>query len=113
MDTGKVKTYEAGEGNHKPIERSGPPPCADCPKKSPADEHLYVLSRPNQRLFDFYRRAKSVPGFRFPKHLKKCQLLQESFAIIDQIEREASEASQYRAQQDLFRLMLLLRTSNG
>lgn len=110
MDTGKVETYESGEGNFLPIVRSGPPPCGDCPKQSPQDEHRFILSRRNQKLWDLYRRAKSMPGFRFPKHLDGCQLLQESFAIIDEVEREAKEAAQYKAQQDLFRVMLLMRT---
>lgn len=110
MDTGKVKTYEAGDGKELPILRSGPPPCESCPKKSPDQEHLFVLSAKNHRLWDFYRRAKSVPGFRMPKHLDGCQLMQESFAIIDEIERESADMAQYRAQQDLFRIVLAMRT---
>lgn len=106
MDTGELQTYEGPGGRELPIVRSGPPPCESCPKQSPENDHLYQLSPKNHRLLDFVRRARATPGFVMPQHLQGDQLLQESFAIIADIERDARSGEELRRLQHMMTMMI-------
>lgn len=108
LDTGELKTFE-GRNGPEPIERSGPPPCSDCPKKSPEHEHEFVMSRKNVRLYDFYRRYRWNRSMELPEHLRGCRVFQESMALISELESDLKHSQHTRQLKDLLLLVAMRR----
>lgn len=90
LQTGKVETFEVGEGKQLPIIRSGPPPCESCPKGSPANGKLLELQPRNRQAVDLYHRIRSTPGARLPSHLEDCPVTQRNFYLIESTLRAAT-----------------------
>lgn len=88
IPAGTPETFEGADGPEK-IERAMPPPCGECPKESPDNDHLYQLSWRNHRAVTLYRRVKSgvMP---VPKHLESCPLLADVFSAIDDVLQSAT-----------------------
>jgi len=80
IPSGTPQTFEGKDGPEK-IPRAAPPPCEQCPKGSPENEHLYQLSWKNHRAMILYKRVKSgvTP---IPEHLERCPLLADIFTVI-------------------------------
>jgi hypothetical protein len=71
--------------NGKPIERSGPPPCWKCPKKSPEQAHQYELSKGNQELYNLYCKVKATSGSCLTAEQKASDWLSSRLALIEMI----------------------------
>ena len=91
LKTGKLNTYDDGDGNMLPILRLGnPPPCEDCPKGSPENGKKLRLSERNYRAVDFYNRAKAMPQMQ--SALFQCPVTQRNFRLIDSTIERAKAA---------------------
>lgn len=96
-----VETYEVEEGKFLPILRNeNPTPCDSCPKQSPERGKELVLHPRNVRLLDFYRRHKAMKRAPMPKYLKRCQLLQHNFHIIECVIKAARSEVKYIAMRE-------------
>lgn len=82
------------------MERTGPPPCWKCPKKSPEEAHRYELSKGNLELYNLYCKVKATSGACLTEEQKSSEWLSSRLAIIDTIveqdkdERLAKQMSQ-------------------
>lgn len=88
------QTFEGANGPEK-IPRAMPPPCSECPKGSPENEHLYQLSWKNHRAMTLYKRVQSgvLP---IPKHLERCPLLADIFTVIGETLRVSEKEADSR-----------------
>jgi hypothetical protein len=88
IPAGTPETFEGASGEEK-ILRAAPPPCHECPKGSPDNDHLYQLSWKNHRAVTLYRRVRSgvMP---IPPHLECCPLLADVFSAIDDVLQAAN-----------------------
>lgn len=69
----------------KRVERGNtPPPCSQCPKKSPEQAHQYELSERNIKVYEMYLKSQATGGMCLGE-LAHDPIVQRDFAIIHQI----------------------------
>lgn len=110
--TGEYLEYEISPGVGKPIERRAdqPTPCGKCPKKSPEQEHEYVLTEANYQALAHYREAKAM-GFRGLSDEEATDaVVRRNFVLLDQVFDGMRERRQrYAAMAPVNQLLRTLR----
>lgn len=88
------------EGKQLPIIREVPPPCRDCPKGGPENEHELVLSDRNYAAWLMYEKLQATSGaYRIPEHLSRCELFAHNMFLV----RRSLEAGRAKAQADAYK----------
>jgi len=90
FDTGKRSTYRSGP-NRIELDRTRPkgthPPCKDCAKSSPAEEHEHLLSVKNWRTLMIYQQVRATGGHCLTDAERTDRILRRNLATIDSLTR--------------------------
>jgi hypothetical protein len=96
----KWSTKVVCKGSHKferPKKPDGtliqPPPCKECPKKSPEEAPGYELTLGNWQAYQFYLRVRATNGAILTDRMKDDEILLSNLAAIDSIMRAHATAS--------------------
>ena len=95
IPSAKLNYYQAGD-EEKPVDRTGPPPCEECPKGSPDNEHLNRLTWANGVYVTLYERLRTGV-YQLPVDLELDPVLVDKFREIKRIMDEIERADSARA----------------
>lgn len=84
--TGVLDRDRLGE----PLERAAGArlPCKKCPKKSPADEHMFQLSPAHQRTLELFRLHRATGSAVTPEQMRD-PILRQNFLILEEFAQKA------------------------
>lgn len=71
-------------GGKRVARGSTPPPCHQCPKKSPEQAHEYELSERNIKMYEMYLKSQATSGLCLGD-LASDPMVQRDFAVIHNI----------------------------
>ena len=111
LDCRECSLYIYDPKDWKPVLRGGqkqrrfgmPPPCAQCPKESPAKAAQHELSVKNREAVHFYLSQRAMNWQGLSEDERQDQVLQRNMAIVDSIMRR------FESQQDMQQTMIAVQ----